>query len=99
MTTKTTSTGRWRGWLVVLALIGAGVLLAMWLGDGAPGWRFLVNGMGSLALIMCVATLANVKDRPTVYLVAMLTFLALAWAGAWWLLRAVVALVVKGMGT
>lgn len=89
----TTQKRKWMGWTFVLALVGVGALLAMWMADGAPGWRLLVSGGGALAIILLLASLANSRRHPAAYTAAMLVFLALAWAGAWLVLQALAHLV------
>lgn len=97
MEAKKIKNAGWPGWLLALVLIGIGALIALWVSDGAPGWRLLVNGMGSLALVLLLAALAGSKRYPKAYLPALLAFLALAWAGAWWLLRALVAMTAQAI--
>lgn len=86
---KTENTGL-PGWLLALAFVGIGVLLTLWLSAGVPGWRLLVNGIGSLALVVLLAVLAVNKRYPKAYTPVLLAFTALAWAGAWWLLQTLV---------
>lgn len=98
MEAKKIKNAGWPGWLLVMVLIGIGALIALWLSDGAPGWRLLVNGMGSLALVLLLAALAGSKRYPKAYLPALLAYTALAWAGAWWLLQTLVVWAAGAMG-
>lgn len=92
MQTDKTNSHHWRGWFFVLLLVGIGALLSLWLADGAPGWRLLVSGAGALALVLLLASLANSGRHRAAYTAAMLGFLALAWAGAWFVLQTLAAM-------
>lgn len=98
METKKVKNAGWPGWLLALVLIGIGALIALWLSDGAPGWRLLVNGIGSLALVLLLTVLAGSKRYSKAYKPVLLVFTALAWAGAWWLLQSLVALAAQAVG-
>ena len=74
---------RWPGWLLVMLLVGVGALLALWMQEGAPGWRVLMGVGCGVALVGLLLAAAASKRGPVVQGVGVLGLVLLAIVGAW----------------
>ena len=86
MQANTKQARRWPGWMVALLLVGVGVMLALWVQEGAPGWKLMVGLAGATALVGLGLAGAASKRGPAVQGLGVIGVVGLAVVGAWWLL-------------
>lgn len=88
MQANTKQVRRWPGWLTVVLLIGVGAMLALWVQEGAPGWKLLVSMAGAVAAVGLLLSAAASKRGPVVQAIGVVGIVLLAAAGMWWLMTA-----------
>lgn len=85
MQANTKQARRWPGWMVAVLLVGVGVMLALWVQEGAPGWKLLVYTAGSVAAVGLLLSAAASKRGPVVQGLGVVGIVLLAVAGMGWL--------------
>lgn len=91
MQANTKQARRWSGWMLALMLVGVGVMLALWVQEGAPGWKLLASMAGAVAAVGLLLSAAASKRGPVVQAIGVAGIVLLATAGTWWLMTTLAA--------